>query len=147
VVVARISEPSGVITAVQAGDVARAEVHRSPPAVDPHRIALAVRGDAERRPAQGEMAAVVRRLLADGRDGMVEAPTGVGKTYAILAAALDWLAAHPDGSVVVATHTKQLQTQLAGDLEAAPGTEGELRLEPVLARCWSEAAGRPLARA
>lgn len=87
-------------------------------AVDPHRIALAVRGDAERRPAQDEMAAVLRRLVADGQDGMVEAPTGVGKTFAILAAALDWLIAHPNGSVVVATNTKQLQNQLAGDLEA-----------------------------
>jgi len=87
-------------------------------AVDPHRIALAVRGDAERRPAQDEMAGVLRRLVALGTDGMIEAPTGVGKTYAILAAGLDWLATHPAGKVVVATHTKQLQTQLAGDLEA-----------------------------
>ena len=98
--------------------VVPAALRDSDGAVDPHRIALAVRGGAERRPAQDEMAAVLRRLVADGSDGMVEAPTGAGKTYAILAAALDWLDAHPDGCVVVATHTKQLQTQLAGDLEA-----------------------------
>lgn len=87
-------------------------------AVDPHRIALAVRGDAERRPAQDQMATVLRRMVAGGTDGMIEAPTGVGKTYAILAAGLDWLGSHPTGKVVFATHTKQLQSQLASDLEA-----------------------------
>jgi ATP-dependent DNA helicase RecQ len=51
-----------------------------------------------------------------GRDAPCEAPTGTGKSLAVLAAGLDWLAAAPGRQVVLSTHTKQLQSQLAGDI-------------------------------
>ena len=51
-----------------------------------------------------------------GVGGLIEAPTGTGKSYAILAAALDWLAGAPDRTAIITTCTKQLQAQLAHDV-------------------------------
>ncbi|WP_055531732.1 DEAD/DEAH box helicase [Streptomyces graminilatus] len=55
----------------------------------------------------------------------MEAPTGTGKSFAVLAAAMDWLGGAPDRSVVIATFTKHLQSQLARDVDtlnrAMPG--------------------------
>lgn len=48
----------------------------------------------------------------------VEAATGTGKSLAALAAGIDWLAGGPSRRVVIATHTKQLQRQLAADIDA-----------------------------
>ena len=47
----------------------------------------------------------------------MEAPTGTGKSYALLAQAIDWLAADATNKVVIATFTKQLQAQLADDID------------------------------
>jgi ATP-dependent DNA helicase RecQ len=63
---------------------------------------------------------MVRRMrgwVAEGTRALVEAPTGTGKSYAILALALDWLAADPGNRVIVSTFTKALQAQLAEDIE------------------------------
>ncbi|MFE2688966.1 DEAD/DEAH box helicase [Streptomyces mirabilis] len=97
--------------------------------VDPHRLAMAVTAgrEVERRPAQQQMAAWLSGRVEAGRDGMCEAPTGTGKSLAVLAVALDWLAADPGRRVVVSTFTRQLQGQLAGDVVAlariVPGLE------------------------
>ncbi|MFE7129269.1 DEAD/DEAH box helicase [Streptomyces sp. NPDC057638] len=96
---------------------------------DPYRLALAVAegGEVERRSAQQEMARWLGDQIDAGRDGLCEAPTGTGKSLAVLAVALDWLAADPHRRVVVSTFTRQLQGQLAGDVVAlarvTPGLE------------------------
>lgn len=97
--------------------------------VDPHRLALAVAAgrEVEWRSAQQEMARWLGGQVDAGRDGLCEAPTGTGKSLAVLAVALDWLAADPGRRVVISTFTRQLQGQLAGDVVAlarvVPGLE------------------------
>ncbi len=97
--------------------------------VDPHRLAVAVAAgrEVEWRSAQQEMARWLGAQVDAGRDGLCEAPTGTGKSLAVLAVALDWLAADADRRVVVSTFTRQLQGQLAGDVVALarvmPGLE------------------------
>ncbi|MFB7499702.1 DEAD/DEAH box helicase [Streptomyces sp. NPDC056161] len=88
--------------------------------VDPHQLALAVAAgrEVEWRPAQQDMARWLGGQIDAGRDGLCEAPTGTGKSLAVLAVALDWLAAGPGRRVVVSTFTRQLQGQLAGDVVA-----------------------------
>ena len=78
----------------------------------------------ERRSAQDDMAATVAGWISARADGMVEAPTGSGKSLVALAAALDWLAQNPDHRAIIATHTKQLQGQLAHDVEALSAADG-----------------------
>lgn len=87
--------------------------------VDPGRLIGAIRGagQVETREAQSMMAARIRQATATGEDVLIEAPTGTGKTAAMLAAALDHLAADPANRVVISTYTKQLQAQLADDLQ------------------------------
>jgi ATP-dependent DNA helicase DinG len=67
--------------------------------------------DYEHRPQQQLMAEAVAKAFTDGEHLCVEAPTGVGKTFAYLVpaihAALAW-----DEQVVVSTHTISLQEQL-----------------------------------
>jgi Rad3-related DNA helicase len=97
--------------------------------VDPHALAQATaHGVVERRPAQQRMARLLAAQVAAGRDALCEAPTGTGKSAAVLAVALDWLADDPQRRAVISTYTKQLQTQLAGDITRlagiVPGLEG-----------------------
>lgn len=74
--------------------------------------ALAARSQPfEARPEQRDMAAAVERALSSGRHLLVEAGTGVGKSFAYLLPALAWAAAH-DKVVAVATSTIALQEQL-----------------------------------
>lgn len=76
----------------------------------------------EARPEQQAMAHAVARALDAGKHLVVEAGTGVGKSFAYLVPALAW-AAREDKRVAVATSTIALQEQLVGkDL-------------PLLARC------------
>ncbi len=83
------------------------------------KLVAAVKGEgAEARDSQRKMVAQLREWLAQGVPALVEAPTGTGKSYAMLAAALEWLAADERNKVVISTFTKQLQSQLAGDIEA-----------------------------
>ncbi|MDI7269184.1 MAG: ATP-dependent DNA helicase [Myxococcota bacterium] len=62
----------------------------------------------EHRPQQAEMAEAVLRAFETGSPALIEAGTGTGKTLAYLAPASLW-----SGRVVIATHTKNLQAQIA----------------------------------
>lgn len=84
---------------------------------DPYLMSAAINPAAARRTAQDQMAAEIRLRLASGPDLVIEAPTGTGKSLAALAVALDWLAGGSERKVVIATHTKALQTQMATDVE------------------------------
>ena len=64
------------------------------------------------------MVARLQKRLSATRPRLWSTGAGTGKSYAILAAALDWLAADPRHKVVISTYTKQLQSQLAADIEA-----------------------------
>jgi Rad3-related DNA helicase len=87
--------------------------------VDPHLLAEAARGRSlERRPAQGQMAEAVADWVGARHGGLLEAPTGTGKSLVLLAGALDWVRGGEDRRAVIATHTKQLQSQLARDVQA-----------------------------
>src|SRR5262245_504214 len=75
----------------------------------------------EHRPEQLEMADAVSRAIRDRRHLVVEAGTGVGKSFAYLVPAILATANDPakqgDGKglrIVVATHTIALQEQLIG---------------------------------
>lgn len=85
--------------------------------VDPFLLSASINPSAEHRETQEQMTAEIRGRFLTGPDLAVEAPTGTGKSLAALAAAIDWLAIAPDHRVVIATHTKQLQAQLATDVE------------------------------
>ncbi|MEV6677960.1 DEAD/DEAH box helicase [Streptomyces erythrochromogenes] len=94
--------------------------------VDAGELAKVVHGAAARpRMAQQQMTAGLHSWADAGVSALVEAPTGTGKSFAVLAAAMDWLGGAPDRSVVIATFTKQLQSQLARDVDtlsrAMPG--------------------------
>src|SRR5262249_16854287 len=66
----------------------------------------------EPRPQQVRMADAVARAIADGRHLMVEAGTGVGKSFAYLVPAILAAAADKECKLVVSTHTISLQEQL-----------------------------------
>ena len=86
--------------------------------VDPGALAQVAYGTATRRAAQEQMTSALHRWADDGRPGLIEAPTGTGKSLAILAAALDWIAGDSCRTAIVTTFTKQLQAQLAYDVAA-----------------------------
>ena len=65
----------------------------------------------EFRPQQLEMASAVRDALEGSHPLMVEAGTGVGKSFAYLLPAIDW-AVKNKKRVVISTHTISLQEQL-----------------------------------
>ncbi len=65
----------------------------------------------EHRPEQMEMAAAVERAFETGRHLLVEAGTGVGKSFAYLVPAIQRVLA-ADQRVVVSTHTIALQEQI-----------------------------------
>ncbi len=66
----------------------------------------------EPRPQQLDMADGVARAIAEGHHLMVEAGTGVGKSFAYLVPAILAAVAAKDCRVVVSTHTISLQEQL-----------------------------------
>ncbi len=65
----------------------------------------------ENRPQQNAMAGAIGETLENGGFLMVEAGTGVGKSFAYLIPALEYALKH-GGPVVVSTHTLTLQEQL-----------------------------------
>jgi ATP-dependent DNA helicase DinG len=65
----------------------------------------------EERPQQRQMAIEVAQHLEDGRHLLIEAPTGVGKTFAYLVPAIHY-ARERNAPVVVSTHTISLQEQI-----------------------------------
>jgi ATP-dependent DNA helicase DinG len=69
-------------------------------------------GNYEARPEQLAMADAVARAVAERRHLMVEAGTGVGKSFAYLVPAMLAAAAEKECRVVVSTHTISLQEQL-----------------------------------
>lgn len=85
--------------------------------VDIDKLVRMVKGEKTSvRSSQREMVDAMRGWVAAGIDALVEAPTGTGKSYAILAVALEWLAADQRNRVVISTFTRQLQAQLANDI-------------------------------
>src|SRR2546421_9836376 len=65
----------------------------------------------EHRPQQLEMAAAVEEAFANKHHLLVEAGTGVGKSFAYLIPAIDW-AIRNKKRIVISTHTISLQEQL-----------------------------------
>src|SRR3954471_2464387 len=65
----------------------------------------------EFRPQQLEMASAVQDALTQNHHLMVEAGTGVGKSFAYLLPVIDW-AVKNKKRVVISTHTISLQEQL-----------------------------------
>ncbi len=79
----------------------------------------------EDRPSQRDMASYVADVYNDGGVSLLEAGTGVGKSFAYLIPALEWARIN-DERTIVSTNTINLQEQLVGkDL-------------PVLARAFAE---------
>ncbi len=86
--------------------------------VDPHLLAEIANGrELDRRAAQGQMADAIASWLPAGHGGLVEAPTGTGKSLVLLAAGLEWVRSGNGRRAVIATHTKGLQSQLARDVQ------------------------------
>jgi len=69
-------------------------------------------GNYEARPQQLQMAEAVADAIAERRHLMVEAGTGVGKSFAYLVPAMQAALADEECRVVVSTHTISLQEQL-----------------------------------
>jgi ATP-dependent DNA helicase DinG len=87
-------------------------------------------GQFEDRPSQRDMAAYVADTYNDGGVSLLEAGTGVGKSFAYLVPALEWARRNGERTVV-STNTINLQEQLVGkDL-------------PVLARALDDGEHRP----
>jgi ATP-dependent DNA helicase DinG len=87
-------------------------------------------GGFEDRPAQRDMAAYIADVYNDGGVALLEAGTGVGKSFAYLVPALLWAQANGERTIV-STNTINLQEQLVGkDL-------------PILARALATTAHEP----
>jgi ATP-dependent DNA helicase RecQ len=132
-----IGDVAAVLGALLSGHTPRRSPHGTPPAATPGRSSRTVDAElrgadgrvdpvllaslshgaaATRRPAQEQMTTALHGWADAGVPALVEAPTGTGKSLAILAAALDWLAGAPQRTAIIATFTKQLQAQLADDV-------------------------------
>ncbi|NIA07588.1 MAG: DEAD/DEAH box helicase [Actinobacteria bacterium] len=66
----------------------------------------------EHRPQQLRMAELVGRAFVDKKHLIIEAGTGVGKSFAYLVPAIEMVHSQPDKRVVISTHTIALQEQL-----------------------------------
>ncbi len=89
--------------------------------------------DFEERPQQARMAAAISQAMARRERLLVEAGTGVGKSFAYLLPALERIVNHGE-RVVVATHTINLQEQLfEKDIPVLSSLAGS-SLKPVLVK-------------
>lgn len=89
--------------------------------------------DFEERPQQAKMAAAISNAMAHRGRLLVEAGTGVGKSFAYLLPALERIVNHGE-RVVVATHTINLQEQLfEKDIPVLSSLAGTF-LKPVLVK-------------
>ena len=81
---------------------------------DEHGLLQKVLPNYELRPAQLQMAKVVKASLEQNEILLCEAPTGVGKSLSYLIAAVLWAVDNPDEArqVFVSSHTKALHEQL-----------------------------------
>ena len=70
-------------------------------------------GEFEDRPSQRDMAAYIADVYNDGGIALLEAGTGVGKSFAYLVPALEWARVNGERTVV-STNTINLQEQLVG---------------------------------
>lgn len=85
----------------------------------------------ESRPEQLRMAQTIEKWLAEDTTGLIEAGTGVGKTFAYLAPVL--LNPSQKWPVIISTYTKQLQDQLIShDLPRLLGVLGQKHTTAVL---------------
>src|SRR5271169_2497231 len=66
----------------------------------------------ESRPEQLQMADAVASAIAEKHHLMVEAGTGVGKSFAYLVPAIEAATATKDCRIIISTHTISLQEQL-----------------------------------
>jgi ATP-dependent DNA helicase DinG len=86
------------------------------------RLAALLGQDAEPRPQQADYAAAVAAAFAprdrpdEPQAVLAEAGTGVGKTLGYIAPASLW-AERNDGTVWISTYTRNLQSQIAGELD------------------------------
>lgn len=71
-----------------------------------------MRDGREPRPSQVEMARLVIEAFQGGRQQVIEAPTGTGKTLAYLLPAVSHVRASGGPPVVISTHSKVLQDQV-----------------------------------
>jgi len=115
-------------------EVPRAPVHRPIDPVEtartlgPGGLVARAMGQYEDRPSQRDMAAYVADTYNEGGVSLLEAGTGVGKSFAYLVPAIAWARANRERTVV-STNTINLQEQLVGKdlpfLARAFGQEGE----------------------
>ncbi|MFM7148606.1 MAG: ATP-dependent DNA helicase [Gemmataceae bacterium] len=68
--------------------------------------------DYESRPQQLLMAKAIAEAIAEKKHSVIEAPTGVGKSFAYLVPAIQAATANNECKVVISTHTISLQEQL-----------------------------------
>src|SRR5262249_25075549 len=68
----------------------------------------------EVRPQQEQMARAVQDALANRHPLMIQAGTGVGKSFSYLVPAIEAAAADKEKRIVISTHTISLQEQLVG---------------------------------
>ncbi len=92
-----------------------------------------VLGQFEDRPSQRDMAAYVADTYNEGGVSLLEAGTGVGKSFAYLVPAIEWARVN-DERTIVSTNTINLQEQLVGkDLPMLAGAPFAENHEPTFA--------------
>lgn len=77
---------------------------------------MVVEGKWEKRESQRVMVQKVAELFQERQIGMIEAPTGTGKTLAYLIPSV-FYARLGGGKVIISTYTKHLQNQVVSDME------------------------------
>ncbi len=82
-----------------------------------HNVVCGLTSQPETRPEQIRMAQMIRRFLhfSQGKQGsllLVEAGTGVGKSFAYLTALCEYIKTNPEAKAIIGTNTLSLQEQL-----------------------------------